>query len=82
MDRIEEEMAQCSHGLFVEGMCPECIAENEPKPSGRLLTDINPYANVPTQDGLDTCYIAWNKGFERAIALKAIHKGEEDETNK
>ena len=27
-----EEMAQCSHGLFVEGMCPECIAENEPQP--------------------------------------------------
>ncbi len=29
MHKTEVEMAQCSHGLFVEGKCPECILEQD-----------------------------------------------------
>ena len=29
----------------------------------------NRYANIPTQDGLDTCFIAYNKGVQDALKM-------------
>ena len=29
----------------------------------------NRYANIPTQDGLDTCFIAYNKGVQDTLKM-------------